>query len=337
MRWLLSQLDPSGCPSRSGEDARLESSFPVVLLAGSRRPDLHAPPPFSAREADARSATQTMRLVHRCIALHSCWISAHAISTALSGATQGGTTMSQKRNVPTNLLTHPDVVERAHETVRVILPGLLRDAENEGRGYPHPSLLARRLEKRLEEMKPALAEREAHSIVRCSFVADRRSAALCYWHPAEGEKKPTFFAPLPAGKERASRTSAQDHPERDRPSPASAGKAVPEAEGTRRRPEDEAKNPPGAEDLPPASHRSVRSNASAPLEKTRAERGPRGCTTTESAARLQEAWTPPSLLRVKATRNARFWITDARRHRVGRSIFPHGLRRPQGMLPWAGA
>lgn len=108
--------------------------------------------------------------------------------------------MAGKRSIPTSLFSSPDFFELSSDTIRLIMLGLILDADDEGRGHAHPRLLARKLDKSPEDIAQALVELQAHGIVQCYEVAGRAYYVLCHWHTYQTLSKPTPSAyPAPPG------------------------------------------------------------------------------------------------------------------------------------------
>ena len=99
--------------------------------------------------------------------------------------------MAAKRSIPTTLFESPDFFELSSDTIRLILIGIILDADDEGRGSAHPRLLARKLDKQPADMEQALTELEAHGILRCYTVDTRRYYVLCHWHKYQVLSRPT--------------------------------------------------------------------------------------------------------------------------------------------------
>ncbi|HEU5374241.1 MAG TPA: hypothetical protein VFV38_02290 [Ktedonobacteraceae bacterium] len=248
--------------------------------------------------------------------------------------------MSKKRSIPTSLFASPDFFELSSDTVRVIMLGLILDVDDEGRGYAHARLLARKLDKCPQDIEAALVELAAHGIVRCYLVADRRYYVLCHWHKYQILSKPTPSAyPPPPAEELTPTTAAQDHPALPRKPPETPGESLPESEeerekeSERKRKEDDAERevPPGTAHLPPPRGSSA-SSVALSLEHHRegayqVARSLQIPLTTELAAVVAEfAETSPFSLIGEAI-EARSWINDPRRNRAGQQMTPAFFRR----------
>src|SRR5262249_18411483 len=103
----------------------------------------------------------------------------------------GGLLMAKKRSIPTNLFASPDFFELSSNTVRLILIGIILDADDEGRGCAHSRLLARKFDQQPEDIEHALEELAAHGILQCYDVASRRYYWLCHWYTYQILSKPT--------------------------------------------------------------------------------------------------------------------------------------------------
>lgn len=188
--------------------------------------------------------------------------------------------MSKKRSIPTSLFASPDFFELSSDTIRVIMLGLILDADDEGRGCAHARLLARKLDKCPQDIEAALAELAAHGIVRCYLVADCRYYVLCHWHKYQILSKPTpsAYPPPPDEEELTPTTATQNHPALPRNAPETPGESLPESEeeGEReweRKPKEEDAErevPPGAAHLP-SPRGSSSSSGVLSLEHHRAE------------------------------------------------------------------
>jgi hypothetical protein len=99
--------------------------------------------------------------------------------------------MATKRSIPTNLFASPDFFELSSNTTRLILVGIILDADDEGRGSAHPRLLARKLDQAQEDIVRALEELTAHGMLLCYEVAGRRYYWLCHWQKYQTLSKPT--------------------------------------------------------------------------------------------------------------------------------------------------
>lgn len=99
--------------------------------------------------------------------------------------------MAKKRSIPTTLFASPDFFELSSNTVRLILIGIILDADDEGRGCAHARLLARKLDQQPADIEQALEELADHGILQCYEAAGRSYYWLCHWHKYQVLSKPT--------------------------------------------------------------------------------------------------------------------------------------------------
>lgn len=99
--------------------------------------------------------------------------------------------MASKRSIPTTLFASPDFFDLSTDTIRLIMIGLILDADDEGRGCAHPRLLARKLDKQPQEIEQAFSELETRSIVLRYDVAGRGYYVLCHWLTYQILSRPT--------------------------------------------------------------------------------------------------------------------------------------------------
>ena len=114
--------------------------------------------------------------------------------------------MAKQRCLPTSFFKDPDVMSLSSGDVRLILVGLVLNADDEGRGLAHARILGRELDYPPEVIDAALEEMEACDLVQCYQVARHRYYSLCRWHDWQTLSKPTlsrFPAPplLPSSAE----------------------------------------------------------------------------------------------------------------------------------------
>jgi hypothetical protein len=121
--------------------------------------------------------------------------------------------MASKRSIPTTLFFSPDFFELSCNDTRLIMIGIILDADDEGRGSAHRTVLARKLHQEVELIENALKELEQHGILQCYEVAGRPYYVLCHWHTYQTLSNPTpskFPAPPAAHHQGASTTSQED-------------------------------------------------------------------------------------------------------------------------------
>lgn len=145
--------------------------------------------------------------------------------------------MAAKRSIPTSLFASPDFFELSSDTVRLILIGIILDADDEGRGSAHTHLLARKLDKTPQQIEEALGELAAHGILRCYQVQSRHYYMLCHWHKFQTLSKPTpssFPAP-PAAQTPEPLPAPPGKPTKALGNPGPSGPNSPEGEEKGRR------------------------------------------------------------------------------------------------------
>lgn len=156
--------------------------------------------------------------------------------------------MAAKRSIPTTLFESPDFFELSSDTIRLILIGIILDADDEGRGSAHPRLLARKLDKQPADIEQALAELEAHGILRCYTVEMRSYYTLCHWDKYQVLSRPTpSLYPLPPDEPEAA--GSQGNPGNARNPQGNPGAPLSEGEGEKER---EEKKETEEENAPPA-------------------------------------------------------------------------------------
>ena len=99
--------------------------------------------------------------------------------------------MASKRSIPTTLFFSPDFFELSCNDTRLIMIGIILDADDEGRGSAHLTVLARKLHQEVELIENALKELEQHGILQYYEVAGRPYYVLCHWHTYQTLSKPT--------------------------------------------------------------------------------------------------------------------------------------------------
>ncbi len=83
--------------------------------------------------------------------------------------------------LPTNFFKDPDVMSLSSSDVRLILVGLVLNADDYGRGLAHPNILGRDLDFTPEQIEGALPELEQADLVRCYQGGKHRYYALLRW------------------------------------------------------------------------------------------------------------------------------------------------------------
>src|SRR5437899_12001585 len=98
-----------------------------------------------------------------------------------TGETKEDLAMAGKRSIPTSLFNSPDFFELSSDTIRLIMIGLILDADDEGRGHAHPRWLAGRWVKCPEDIDQGLVELQAHGIFAAYEVAGGANYVRCHW------------------------------------------------------------------------------------------------------------------------------------------------------------
>jgi hypothetical protein len=141
--------------------------------------------------------------------------------------------MARQRCLPTNFFKDPDVMALSNGDVRLILVGLVLNADDEGRGLAHARILGRELDYPPEVIEEALVEMEACELVQCYQVERHRYYRLRRWRDWQTLSKPTpsrFPAPppLPSSEESQGTPGVRNNPQG---SPGFSRDILPEEEG----------------------------------------------------------------------------------------------------------
>lgn len=246
--------------------------------------------------------------------------------------------MAAKRSIPTTLFASPDFFELSTDTIRLVVIGIILDADDEGRGSAHPRLLARKLDKRPEDIEQALAEMESHGILRSYEVSGRIYYVLLHWHKYQVLSKPTPSNFPPPPQERPTNAIyAPGIPEQSRASAESPGESFPEGEEEEKEEHEEERNKgegsptPGMSNMLPSASNS--SNDSSPsLEKKSVDIDQVAFylhlpITTDLKAIVGEFLQTPTLSLIGEAIEARSWVDDPRRNRKGKQMTPAFYRR----------
>jgi hypothetical protein len=252
--------------------------------------------------------------------------------------------MAAKRSIPTNLFASPDFFELSSDTIRLIMIGLILDADDEGRGCAHPRLLARKLDTTPEAVAQALTECEAHGIVRCYTVEGRSYYVLVHWQKYQVLSRPTPSSyPPPPPDPFAPEVTFQGKPRIPRGSLASPGDDLPEDEGEGKGKEkesegEEKRREAEAEDLPAGITRfptpGGRSDGVLPsLNERFQEETTRVASllglplSTQLETIVDEFGHAPTISLVGEAIEARAWIDDHRRNGKRQQMTPAFFRR----------
>ena len=253
--------------------------------------------------------------------------------------------MAGKRSIPTSLFSSPDFFELSSDTIRLIMIGLILDADDEGRGHAHPRLLARKLDKSPEDIEQALVELQAHGIVRCYEVASRAYYVLCHWHTYQTLSKPTPSA-YPAPPDVLTAEEHRNRPGEPREPQENPGSSSPEGEGKRKEEfeekgntDEEGASPPDAVRLPLphpdlASVGGAFSSEKKPVETDQVAFYLQLPQSAELEAVVREFANTSTLSLIGEAIEARSWVNDSRRNRRGHpmtvAFFRRWLRRSRG-------
>jgi hypothetical protein len=99
--------------------------------------------------------------------------------------------MARGRMLPTKFFKHPDVMALSNGDVRLILVGLVLNADDEGRELAHAKLLGRELDYPPEEIEQALVELETNDLIVLYQVGKHRYYSITRWHEWQSQSKPT--------------------------------------------------------------------------------------------------------------------------------------------------
>lgn len=246
--------------------------------------------------------------------------------------------MASKRSIPTTLFASPDFFELSSNTTRLILIGIILDADDEGRGSAHPRLLARKLDQSLEDIEQALEEFAEHGILQCYEIAGRRYYWLCHWHKYQTLSKPTpsLYPVPPNGQPGEALLASGKAPKVSQETPGQSWETPleekrREKEEEEKRTEAEGERPKGITDITtPASNSS--SDSSLSLKKHQE--------VTQHVASLlnlpmsqeleevvQEFLSVPTISLTGEAIEAHAWITDTRRNGKQQQMTPAFFRR----------
>ena len=161
--------------------------------------------------------------------------------------------MVRGRLIPTSYFRDPDVMSLSSGDGRLILVGLVLNADDWGRGLAHSVILGRDLDYPPEVIEATLAELEQADLVRCYQAGKHRYYVLTRWDEwqklPEGKRTPSRI-PAPPTVE-GTDASSQDFPEfsgENLENPENAREIPPESESNLnqkgKRIEDEEAQPP---------------------------------------------------------------------------------------------
>ena len=242
--------------------------------------------------------------------------------------------MAKKRCIPTDLFYQRKFVALSSDTTRLLLVGLISDADDYGRGSADSHLLGRKLDHTPEVIVQALSELEASGFVQC-YGDEERCYALCAWTEWQTLSKPTPSKypapPTQAGNPMVS--SSQGSPpfsEIPLGNPEKPTELLREGEEELNRTEDE-----GEENQRATSGKIVVFPAAATSEDERKVQETTRVVArilklqeSEALARLvQEYYQHSHLSLLGEADAAREWIDDRRRNRKGQRMSPSFFRR----------
>lgn len=115
--------------------------------------------------------------------------------------------MAKQRCLPTNFFKDPDVMTLSSGDIRLVLIGLVLNADDEGRGLAHAKILGREMDYPPELIEAALQEIETCELVECYQVERHRYYSLPRWREWETLSKPT-----PSKYPAPPRTSSPENP-----------------------------------------------------------------------------------------------------------------------------
>jgi hypothetical protein len=248
--------------------------------------------------------------------------------------------MVRGRLIPTSYFRDPDVMSLSSGDVRLILVGLVLQADDYGRGLAHTVILGRDLDYPPEVIEAALAELERAELVQCYQAGKHRYYVLTRWDDwqklPEAKRTPSRL-PAPPTAESASALSP-DFPDFSGGNPGNpgiSGEIPPESESNQnpsriRIEDEEAQPPPNVLPFPAA-----RADAADPVvsEKISAETTKQVATilkqpVTDDMARVVADYLGrPGLSLLGEADAAVEWIGDPRRNRKQQHMTPAFFRR----------
>ena len=247
--------------------------------------------------------------------------------------------MASKRSIPTSLFSSPDFFELSSDTIRLIMIGLILDADDEGRGSAHLRLLARKLDKCPEDIEQALVELQAHGILQCYEVSDRAYYVLCHWHKYQILSKPTpsIYPALPDAFPTEVRQNLLGHARETQESPGESsleeeGEKEEEQEEKDKGNEDEGMMPPDSEPAPPFHPQRSSGDASLSPKNQGVKIDQIALylqlpLTAELEAVAREFENTSTLSLIGEAIEARCWVNDHQRNRTRQPMTPAFFRR----------
>ncbi len=99
--------------------------------------------------------------------------------------------MATKRCIPTDLFFNLPFMHLHSNSTRLVLIGLITDADDAGRGQADPALLARKLGQDVALIQEALADLSQTGFVQCYLQGNEAYYFLCRWYEWQKLSKPT--------------------------------------------------------------------------------------------------------------------------------------------------
>ncbi|HLZ57201.1 MAG TPA: hypothetical protein VKR06_09665 [Ktedonosporobacter sp.] len=97
--------------------------------------------------------------------------------------------MRAKRNIPTDLFEYPGMRQQSVAT-RIILVGLILNADDAGRGLAHAGWLARAFNESIAQIEEALMALEKIDLLTCYQGGRHRYYALTHWRKWQRLRRP---------------------------------------------------------------------------------------------------------------------------------------------------
>ena len=249
--------------------------------------------------------------------------------------------MVHGRLIPTTFFRDPDVMSLSTGDIRLILVGLVLNADDYGRGLAHPEIVGRDLAYPAATIEAAFAELEQADLVQCYQVGRHRYYVVTRWNDWQKLHKPTpsrFPAPPARGEE--SRPDFPGFPEKSRENPEKSEKRFPEAEaeaeskGNRIEVEAEAAPPPNILPFPATRDDagdafSSQSLVSEPVRETTQQIAViLQLPASDGLARIVADYLPSPGLSIRGEADAaREWVDDPTRNRKGQRMSLAFFRR----------
>jgi hypothetical protein len=148
--------------------------------------------------------------------------------------------VAAKRCIPTDLFYHRKFVQLRNDTNRLILIGLIIDADDAGRGLADPDLLGRKLDHPSESIQQALEDLEHAGFIETYAHDEEKYYSLCLWCVWQKLSKPTpSHYPAPPSVTIFQRNPGEPRGTQEKPKAPEDSRPEEEGEEKRREPEDE--------------------------------------------------------------------------------------------------